>query len=478
MLSLLRLFDLRLAGVVLLFGAAGCAHTSPASPSRDGALLITGITIVDVAGSGSVRLNQTILVRGDRIAEVGDAGSVEVPSGVRVVDGRGKFAIPGLWDMHVHFMNTGPSALPLYIANGITSVREMGGYLDSTRAWQARMAAGTMTGPRFKTPGPILENPRYLAGVRERDKGLGGRLAPRVLPYRIGVADSADASRAVDSLRRLSVDFIKIRTVASPASYRAILSAAKQAGLTVAGHAPGVVSLAAASDAGQKSIEHGFYPPTSLLPDSARSDIHARFARNGTWYTPTLTVSRAVQVQPDSANELIWGPRATSLDPARQYASDWLLGWWRMQVDERERESDSARASNRRAYESSLADVREMSKAGVRILAGTDAGSVLVYPGFTLHEELRLLVEDAKLTPSQALWSATLGPALFFGMERDLGTIEQGRIADIVLLDSDPFSNIRNTRRISAVIQGGRLFNRAALDLLLEGVRREVSHNR
>ena len=113
-----------------------------------------------------------------------------------------------------------------------------------------------------------------------------------------------------------------------------------------------------------------------------------------------------------------------------------------------------------------------MHELGVLILAGTDAGSVLVYPGFALHEELRLLVEDAGLTPLEALWSATVGPARFAGLQETLGSVTPGRIADLVLLSANPLDNIRNTRRVSAVIQGGRVFSRANLDALLAKARR------
>jgi imidazolonepropionase-like amidohydrolase len=132
------------------------------------------------------------------------------------------------------------------------------------------------------------------------------------------------------------------------------------------------------------------------------------------------------------------------------------------------------RASNRRAYESSAADVRGMLDAGVKILAGTDAGSVLVYPGFGLREELRLLVEDAKLSPREALWAATVGPAMLFGMENALGTLASAKIADIVLIDADPLTDIRNTRRIFAVVQAGRFFDRRALDGLLKTAERDA----
>src|SRR3954471_16945744 len=136
-------------------------------------IAITGVTIVDPSVAASKQagmVNQTVLIRDGVIQSVGPATSIVVPAGIRRIDGRGKFLMPGLWDSHVHFMNTGPSALPLYVALGVTSVREMGGYIDSTRAWQARMRAGRLVGPRILTPGPILEAPRYLANVRERSR--------------------------------------------------------------------------------------------------------------------------------------------------------------------------------------------------------------------------------------------------------------------------------------------------------------------
>jgi imidazolonepropionase-like amidohydrolase len=178
----------------------------------------------------------------------------------------------------------------------------------------------------------------------------------------------------------------------------------------------------------------------------------------------------------DSAARAIFSADAMRLDERRAYASPWLLEWWRIQVDERMGDTASTRAATlEEAYRSSASDVHRMRELGVRILAGTDAGSVLVYPGFGLHEELRLLVEDAKLTPREALWSATVGPARFAKLDDRLGTISPGRIADIVLLDADPLTDIRNTRRIFAVIQGGRLLSRGDLDAMLGEIRASVA---
>ncbi len=276
--------------LLAVFGTALGAQAS----SSSGRVAIVGVTVIDADAVVPARRDQTVLIEGGVIRAVGRTRDVVLPRGTRVVNGRGKFAIPGLWDMHVHFMNTGVSALPLLLAHGVTSVREMGGYLDSTRAWQARMKAGTLYGPRIITPGPILESPRYLENVRQRSAALDGRLAKRVLPYRIGVGDAAEAKRALDSLAALDVDFVKIRTVASPETFFAILREARRVGLTVSGHPPAGVTLATASDSGQSSIEHGFAPFLSQLSAGARDSLYRRFAANGTWYTPTLAVSNAV----------------------------------------------------------------------------------------------------------------------------------------------------------------------------------------
>jgi imidazolonepropionase-like amidohydrolase len=449
--------------------ALALALTPTSRISAQAAVVLTNVTVVDPSGDSGGRPRSTIVIADGRIVRVDTSGRAAHPPGARVIDGTGKFVIPGLWDMHVHFMNAGRSALPVFLANGVTSVREMGGFLDSTRSWQSEMRAGTLAGPRLMTPGLILESPQYLARVRVRDSIMGGGLASRILPYRVGVRDSLDARRVIDSLTSLRVDFVKFRSVASASALRGILREARRVGLRVAGHEPEVLSVAAAVEAGLDDVEHTIY----VAADSLRRRTVERMAANNAWHTPTLVVSRAVLLSGDSAQTLLWGPAAASI-PERLYASEWLLSWWRMQVDERLQQPEARRTELRRRYRESLPLLRDMTAAGVRILAGSDAGSVLIYPGFSLHDELELLVSEGGLTPRQALWAATTGPATFFGRERELGRVAPGTVADLVLLNANPLLDISHTRRIHAVIQNGRYLDRAALDAMLRGVRDEV----
>jgi imidazolonepropionase-like amidohydrolase len=461
---------------VIYRAAAGLALAAASGAAPAGAqIAITHVTVVDVTG-GPPQADMTVVVIGDRIAVVGKASRVRVPPGARVVSGARRFLIPGLWDMHVHFMNTGESALPLLVAHGVTSVREMGGKIADTRAWQARMAAGTLVGPRIRTAGPVLESPQYIARVRARDQRLGGRLAPLILPYRIGVGNAADARRAVDSIDKLRADFVKIRTAASREAYFGILAAARRRGLTVAGHAPTVVTLREASDSGQRSFEHSIVDQVAHMPAAEKRALYARLAANGTWYVPTLVVLSAPRT-PDSAVVAMLDDTLALRDPRRRFVAPSLADWWRIQVAERMQDTAAARRlgdSWRAGYDGTLEIIRAMRAAGVPILVGTDAGSVMVFPGSSVHEEMALLVEDAHLKPHEALWGATLGPARYFGMERDLGTIEVGKLADLVLLDGDPLADIRNTARINAVVLRGELIDATARVRLSEEVARGV----
>jgi hypothetical protein len=240
----------------------------------------------------------------------------------------------------------------------------------------------------------------------------------------------------------------------------------------VAGHAPTVVTLREASDSGQRSFEHSIVDQVAHMPALEQRALYARLAANGTWYVPTLVVLSAPRT-PDSAVLAMLDDTLTLRDPRRRLVAPSLADWWRIQVDERMRDTAAARRFGdawRAGYNGTLGIIRAMRAMGVPILVGTDAGSVMVFPGLSVHEEMALLVEDAHLAPREALWGATVGPARYFDMERDLGSIEVGKIADLVLVDGDPLADIRNTARIHAVVLRGELIDAAARRRLLDEV--------
>lgn len=406
-----RALTLTLLAIALAVGGA--------QPVVAASLAITDVTVID-PGSPAAQPNMTVVVTGSRIDALGPTGSVTVPRGTRVIDGRRKFLIPGLWDMHGHLSDATEAAFPLLVAHGIAGVRDLGGNLAELDRWRAEIARGTRLGPLILRAGPFVDGPKD--STRNR----------------LAITEPAVARRAVDSLAALGVDCLKVHNKLPRAAFFALLDQARKRNLPVAVHLPEGVSMAEASDSGAASIEHiemlissAAYRPgaTAKTWDEALGEnlgeagarLFATLARNRTYYDPTLTAYYRGFVH------------------------------WEGQ--------DTAKVRKRRLALSKLMAVAgDMHRAGVQILAGADFGeaSVGVRPGVDLHHELAMLVEVG-LTPLEALRCATLNPARFLGREDSLGTIAPGKRADLVLLAANPLENINNTRTIEAVILGGRL---------------------
>jgi imidazolonepropionase-like amidohydrolase len=422
-------------------------------------LAITHVAVVDVE-RGTSRREVTVVVNGQRITAVGPAASTRVPTGARVIDGRGKWLIPGLWDMHVHTaVPTGRPLLSLYVANGVTGVRDMGGDFDLIDGWRREIAAGTLVGPRIVAAGPYLE-------------GHGSPIA------HIEVHTPDDARRAVDSLSVLGVDFVKVHSALPRETFFAAAREARMKHLALAGHLSRNVSVEEASDSDQRSLEHllGFInectPAESVAFAAAdplrrivfngctsrdQRAVYQHLARNGTWVTPTLTPAWEFAVLPR---------HDVPGDTLARFLSDSLQRYMVAIFDPPPALPPEATLLGQRMFAKRHQLVLNLYQAGVPLLAGTDAPMRNSPPGFGLHEEMLELVRSG-LTPAAALRSATYEPARYFGALDSLGTIAPGKLADLVLLDGDPLARIENAHRIAAVLTRGRVYDRSALDRML-----------
>jgi imidazolonepropionase-like amidohydrolase len=419
---------------------AACAAPR-AGPGAGEAILIENVAVIDVV-AGQVLPGRSILVRAGRIVEVGRR--VAPPPGARRVDGTGKFAIPGLWDMHAHHQMVGESSLGLFLANGVTGTRDMGGDAAFVFPLRERIRSGALLGPEIVAAGPILD------------------AAPAEWPLRRRVADAAQARAAVRELAAAGADFIKVHDHTPREAYFAIAEETRRLGIPFAGHVPGAVTADEAVAAGQASIEHLSNFQLYLQCSGGTSysaercaPLFARLAAARVRQTPTLAFMR-------------WLPDMFERRPIphAEYASEELQRFGRAN-QEASNVPPQAIAWFRAQGEAAMTAVRDMKAAGIPFLAGCDA----MVPGFCLHDELEWLTR-AGFSPLEALQAATIEPARFLRREASDGSIAPGRTADIVLLDADPLAAIANTRRIHAVIVRGRLLGRAELDAMLAGARR------
>jgi imidazolonepropionase-like amidohydrolase len=423
-----------------------------------------------------------VVIGDGRIAALGR--DVKIPTGksVTVVDASGRFLIPGLWDMHVHQWKK-EAFFPLFIANGVTGVRDMFSPLPPIKKWRAEVTAGTTIGPQIVAAGILVDGP-----------------SPACAPCSIAVANAAEGRKAVKTVKEMGADFIKVYSTLPRDAYFAIADEAKRQNMVFAGHVSEFVSASEASDAGQKSIEHltgvlvgcsakeeelrkenearlradGFRGDTMTLEQDRALEtfdakqagaLFARFKRNGTWMCPTLSVLRA---------QVLISDADFRNDPRLKYIQNFLKKqFWEDGFGFKDRTAED-NARYRRVFQMQLEVVGMMKRAGVDFIAGSDTANPYVFPGFSLHDELALLVQ-AGFTPMEALQAATRNPALYLGLLDTIGTIEKGKIADLVLLDANPLAEIGNTRKINAVVVGGRLITKAELDKMLADVASLVS---
>lgn len=452
-------------------------------------LALMHVTVIDGTGAPP-RPDMTVIITGYRIAEIAKSDSIRSPRFARTIDATGSFLIPGLWDMHAHpddpelwplhpAENWGEqqkaSLLTLLIANGVTGIRDMGGDLRLLQNWRNRIGAGVLIGPHIRACGPLLDGPKPM------------------WPGSVAISTAEQARQAVRDLKKQRADFIKVYSGLSRDAYFAIADEARKLKITFAGHVPDSVTPEEASDAGQASEEHLLqiveacsdrdairnkvdelrkagatpaemrraYIETMLatFDNKKAGALFAKFVKNNTWITPTI-VARQNNVSfeeyyPKSIDRLKYMPR-------------YILDYW----DPKSNAHLKNRSPERLAAEKKLVNkyleiIGAMQRAGVRLMTGSDFGAnPLLFPGWGVHDEMALFVK-AGLTPMEAIQAATKNPATFFELNNSVGTVEKGKIADLVVLSANPLEDINNTRKITAVVFGGRMFDRAELNRML-----------
>lgn len=453
----------------------------PAAPPSD--VAITHVTIIN-PGDAKPQPDMTIIIRGHDIVLVTKTNAAELPPSVKVVDAHGKVAIPGLWDMHTHFRDP-LSDLKMDIANGVLGILNMGGPIKEVFPLRDSIASGQLFGPKIVASGPIVDGPDSWSNPS----------------FTLSVNSADEARAAVLSLKEQHVDFIKVYDGLSRDAYFAIAEETKRLGLPFVGHLPAPISVREASDAGQRSLEHGMQLaggsstepehikerldqsvfkealstknfaliPAKLAKDETEmldhfsqdraDETYQLLARNNTFLTPTLVTEHALTFI-DDLNQ--------KPDPRMQYVSPEDLNWWKPENGMLTKyRTPEYIAMRKREYAMTLKQIPRAWELGVPLLAGTDITIPYTYPGFSLHDELKLFVE-AGLSPMQALETATVNPARLLGLSKTWGRIASGYTANLILLDADPLANISNTEKINSVIANGRLLDRVQLDQLLD----------
>src|SRR3984893_8830518 len=445
-------------------------------------LIFTNVNVVSVR-DGTISRDMTVVIKKGEISAVAKVGMVDQGRAIQIINANEKYMVPGLWDMHVHSAFVSPAwdekvIYPLYIANGITAVRDMGGDPDVLETRRKRIESGELLGPRMILGGPFL-----AGGKSDRQT--------------IAVNTPEDARQAVDAVKKQGLDFVKILSNVPRDSYFAIADESSKQNIPFVGHIPYSVSVREAAMAGQRSIEHltgvllacssgedelraqelaalakrdyaayeTLGPQVMATYDNAKAGALFRQLEQGqTWQVPTLVWTEA--------NSRIDDPDLQS-DPRLKYVPASVRAEWdpaKLREKTSPEELEALKTEAARAVEL----VRTMHSAGVYFMAGSDGPDPCVFPGFSLHDELDWLVKSGS-TPLQALQSATLNPALFLGRIDKYGLVEPEHVADLVLLDANPLDDIRNAGKIFGVVANGKYYSRKDLDMMLQRVEKLAS---
>ncbi|MEZ0335765.1 MAG: amidohydrolase family protein, partial [Gemmatimonadales bacterium] len=436
-----------------VLAAALTSVTPPTPPERVTAFV--DVTVIPMDRERAIP-NQTVIVRGDRIVEIGPTSKVKVPEGGTRVDGRGKYLIPGLAEMHAHIPGGQvpdsliERTLYMYVSGGITTVRGMLGHPRHLE-YRARAARDEIVSPTIYTSGP----------------SLNGNSVPT----------SEAAATAVTEQKAAGYDFLKIHPGIRREVFDTLAATAQRVGIPFAGHVPLEVGLARALETRFWTIDHLDGYLEAMLRSGAPLDASqsAFFAVNLAEYADESKLAALVAATKKAGvwnvptevlmDNLILGGSAEELAarPEMRYVAPATLAQWAEQKGELLEGTGASAASARRMIELRRKLIKALHEGGAGLLLGSDAPQVYNVPGFSTHRELEALV-TVGLTPYQALETGTRNVAVFFGTLKDTGTIEQGKRADLVLLDADPLKDVRNTTRRAGVMLRGRWMPQAEIE--------------
>lgn len=476
---------------ILILGIYSC--NSPNTEKTDDLIAITNTSIINM-NDGKISEGMTLIIKNGIITTIGQSNEIELSSETKVVNGQGKYVIPGLWDMHAHTSSesvTRSVLYPSFIANGVTGIRVLSADCFEP-CWELQMNIEQSRQLQNDVENSILTGPRAILGSTYINGAKPGEASTIEAP-----GNKQDGEKLVHLLLDREVDFIKIYDAIPRDAYFGIADEANKKGLPFAGHVPLSIKASEASDAGQKSIEHccagSLFEECSSEEEKLRDqitkliqsrepknmynlvlelvktydaakcqEVYKIFLANNTFYTPTLVATEMDNIlkKDDWRN-----------DPRLKYLPKNELEFW---IEDEVATKELLGIQDPLIREKRFEIVGDMNKAGVQLLAGSDCGVFGVHYGSGLHDELKLLVE-AGLTELEALQTATLNPAAYAEKSDSFGNIVEGMTADLILLDANPLDNISNTKRIFSVLSNGKYYDRQSLDSILEKVAIEVA---